>query len=283
MYHIGIDLGGTKIEWALLDHKYNVLKRQRLPTPNSYHLLLKTIQNIIRDTGTESHTIGMGTPGIVGDDGLVLCSNLEYIRDKPLKRDIEQALHTDIYMDNDANCFVAAEAALGAGISHDVIFGVIMGTGVGGGISINGRVVRGKSGMAGEWGHCVLYPGGIPCWCGKRGCTEAYISGPALRQKWYAQTGLSMDIPDIIRQRPPGYTTWKNSFLNDFALALSNIIQVLDPDCVILGGGLSNIDFLYDKGADIIHELTPHNNTAILRNKLGDSAGVLGAAILGVT
>lgn len=283
LYYIGIDLGGTKIEGVVLDHKHNILKRQRVHTPNSYPQILNTIQNMIHHMDVGKHTIGVGTPGVVGPAGRIVGSNLRYIRNRYLKRDLEAALNIDISMGNDADCFVLAEAIMGAGAKYGIVFGVIMGTGVGGGISINGNVMHGGTGMAGEWGHSTLHPNGIPCWCGKKGCVEVYISGPALQQMWYRESGRHMSIPDIIEQQPPDYTKWKYTFVNNFGLALSNVIQVLNPDCVVLGGGLSNIDFLYNVGSDVVRKLTPEYNTPIIQNSLGDSAGVIGAALLGAT
>ncbi|MXZ93881.1 MAG: ROK family protein [Cenarchaeum sp. SB0678_bin_8] len=283
MYHIGIDLGGTKIEGVVLDHKYNILKRRRVQTPDSYVRILSTIQDIIHDIDLGGHTIGVGTPGVAGPAGRMLGSNLRYIRSRYLKRDLEDALNTTISMSNDADCFVSAEATLGAGAKYNMVFGVIMGTGVGGGISIGGSVISGSKGMAGEWGHSILHPNGVSCWCGKRGCVEAYISGPALQRAWYEKSGTRMNIPDIIEQQLPGYEEWRHKFVNNFGLALSNVIQILNPDCVVLGGGLSNIEFLYGMGSDIVGQLTPEHNTPIIQNSLGDSAGVVGAALLGAT
>ncbi len=283
MYHIGVDLGGTKIEGAILDHNHNILKRQRVSTPNSYTQILETIQHMIHQLDLGTHTIGIGTPGTVSPDGRIIGSNLKYIRGRHLKRDIEDNLNASISMGNDADCFVAAEATLGAGTSYKVVFGSIMGTGVGGGISVNGDVIYGSVGMAGEWGHSTLYPNGTPCWCGKRGCVEAYISGPALQQIWYKENHTYMSIPDIIEQQPSGYTEWKDTFVDNFGLALSNVMQILNPDCIVLGGGLSNIDFLYNEGRDAVKKLTPECNTPILQNSLGDSSGVIGAALLGAT
>lgn len=276
-------MGGTKIEGILLDHKYGILKRQRVRTPNSYPQILNTIKNIVNNMNIDNYTVGVGTPGVVGPDERIVGSNLRYIQNRYLKYDLKHILNTDINIGNDADCFVSAEATLGAGAKYNMVFGVIMGTGVGGGIFVGGNVIHGSTGMAGEWGHSTLYPNGTSCWCGKKGCVEAYISGPALQQAWYEKSGTYMDMQDIVEQQPPGYAQWKDTFVDDFGLALSNVIQVLNPDCIVLGGGLSNIDFLYDIGSDAVKKLTPGRNTPIIQNNLGDSAGVIGAALLGAT
>lgn len=287
MYRIGIDLGGTKTEGAVLDYDDDaagprVLERTRVPTPSRYDMILETIHGMVErlDPGGP-RTVGVGTPGTTGPDGLIRNSNTACLRGRPLKADIEEMLGTDISMANDADCFTAAEARMGAGSGRRVVFGVIMGTGVGGGISVDGKVVAGRAGMCGEWGHSVLHPDGRRCWCGKRGCVEAYISGPALEERWMSMTGSRMAIPGIVSERPAGYERWRDGFVEDFGLALSNVVQVLDPDAVVLGGGLSNVPFLYDLGAAAVHGRALVGGVPILPNRLGDSAGVLGAALLG--
>lgn len=283
MYRIGIDLGGTKTEGAVLDDTgLRVLERTRVPTPSRYDMILETIRGTVErlDPGGP-HTVGVGTPGTTGPDGLIRNSNTACLRGRPLKADIEETLGITISMANDADCFTAAEARMGAGSGRRVVFGVIMGTGVGGGISVDGKVMAGRAGMCGEWGHSVLYPDGRRCWCGKRGCVEAYISGPALEERWLSMTGSRMAIPRIVSERPAGYERWRDGFVEDFGLALSNVVQVLDPDAVVLGGGLSNVPFLYDLGVAAVHRRALVGGVPILPNRLGDSAGVLGAALLG--
>ena len=282
MYHLGIDLGGTKIEGIALDGRRMVAGRRRLPTPESYGQILEAVQDMVRSlAGGADYTLGVGAPGTAGPDGRILGSNLEPIRGMPLKADIERATGAKISLDNDADCFVAAEAVSGAGAPYGTVFGAIMGTGVGGGLWVDGGAVTGRRGMAGEWGHSTLHPGGARCWCGKAGCVEAYIGGPALRRLWEAGGGGRMDIPQIVSMRPPGFESWRDRFVADFALALSNVVQVLDPDAIVLGGGLSNIDFLYSRGVGALRRLVPNRDTPVLRNKLGDASGVIGAALQG--
>lgn len=283
MYHIGIDLGGTKIEGALLDSRYRVVCRRRVPTPKPYRDILDAISNMVELlAGGRPHTTGVGGPGTADDTGRIRNSNTASIRGMPLKSDIQEALGARITLANDADCFALAESRMGAGRGLDVVFGAILGTGVGGGISIRGNIHPGRAGMAGEWGHCTLHPGGNRCWCGKRGCVEAYISGPALERSWARISGTAaIPIQDIVEHRPPGYDKWRDTFLEDFGLALSGVVQVLDPDAVVLGGGLSNVSFLYDQGIRVVRRAVLDGGTPVLPNMLGDSAGVIGAAILG--
>ena len=188
--------------------------------------------------------------------------------------------------DNDANCFAMAEALLGSGKNYDIIFGVIMGTGVGGGLVLNREIHHGRLFIAGEWGHQILYPNGRECYCSKKGCVETYLSGPALEKEWKKNSNESLPLEKIIElydtQPNNHYVKWKNEFLSNFAIALSNVINIIDPDVVVLGGGLSNIDFLYNEGISLIHSniFSNKKDTPILPNALGDSAGVFGAALL---
>jgi fructokinase len=202
----------------------------------------------------------------------------------PLKEDLQQALNQKIVMDNDANCFTIAEATLGAARDHNVVFGVIMGTGVGGGIVINGNVHKGRTNIAGEWGHHTLRIDGNKCYCGKLGCVETYISGPALEKRWTTLTGKSQSLSSIIQNinDAPIGLQWKKEFLENFAIGLANVIDILDPDVIVLGGGISNIPFLYDEGRDYVYDKVFSDlvETPIIKNQLGDSAGVFGASLL---
>ena len=202
----------------------------------------------------------------------------------PLKEDLQQVLNQKITMDNDANCFTIAEATLGAAKEHNVVFGVIMGTGVGGGIVINGNVHRGRTYIAGEWGHHTLRIEGNKCYCGKLGCVETYISGPALEKRWTKLTGKTESLASIVQNidNTSQGLQWKKEFLENFAIGLANVIDILDPDAIVLGGGVSNIPFLYDEGRDNIYDKVFSDlvETPILKNQLGDSAGVFGASLL---
>ena len=196
---------------------------------------------------------------------------------------MKNILHQEVSIENDANCFALAEAKLGAGKNSNFVFGVIMGTGVGGGIIINGKIHHGRTNIAGEWGHHCLHNEGNSCYCGNQGCVETYISGPALEKHWLQLSGLTQSLPEIIQNyNNLNFDNWKKSFLDNFALSLSNVIDILDPDMIILGGGLSNIDFLYDEGKTSVYEkvFSDKFDTPILKNELGDSAGVFGACML---
>jgi fructokinase len=186
-------------------------------------------------------------------------------------------------MDNDANCFALAEAKLGAGKNSNLVFGVIMGTGVGGGIVIDKKIHHGRNSIAGEWGHHCLHSNGNSCYCGNMGCVETYISGPALEKQWNELSGLNQQLPQILSNtNNSNFINWKNKFLENFGLSLANIVDILDPDVIILGGGVSNIDFLYNEGKTSVHEkvFSDTIDTPIIKNTLGDSAGVFGACLL---
>jgi len=184
-------------------------------------------------------------------------------------------------MENDANCFTLAESVLGSAKGYDVVFGVIMGTGVGGGIVINETLHKGRTNIAGEWGHHTLHPNGNECYCGKQGCVETYISGPALEKRWLEITGKKESLQSIV----PMVSTsaqWEEEFLENFGISLANVIDILDPDVIVLGGGVSNIPFLYDEGKEAVYDkvFSDSVDTPILKNSLGDSAGVFGACMI---
>jgi len=296
MYQIGIDLGGTKIEGIVVDDNYKTIARKRIPTNqvNGYDSILKSIKSLCihlavkvgADIAHETRNISIGvcTPGALSlDSGLIKNSNTQCLIGKDLQNDLKNILHHDVSIENDANCFALAEAKLGVGKDHDVVFGVIMGTGVGGGIIIGGKIHHGRTNIAGEWGHHCLHNEGNNCYCGNKGCVETYISGPALEKNWRQLSGLNQSLPEIIQNSDnPNFNTWKNIFLENFGSALANVVDILDPDMIVLGGGLSNIDFLYDEGKNLIYEkvFSDTINTPIVKNELGDSAGVFGACLL---
>jgi len=286
LYRLGIDLGGTKTEAVLLDSSLNVIDRKRVSTPkDDYDSILESIFSLSRSLtkNISEFSVGVCSPGTISKQtGLIKNSNTQALIGKPLKQDLEKKFKQKISMENDANCFAMAEHTMGAAREFDVVFGVIMGTGVGGGLVVNGNLHVGRNNIAGEWGHHTLHRNGNLCYCGKRGCVETYISGPALEKKWYEMNQASLPLPDIIEKSDPLTTKWKNEFLEDFGYALANVIDILDPDVVVLGGGLSNIDFLYDEGKNSVYQkvFSDYVDTPILKNKLGDSAGVFGAALL---
>lgn len=285
-YLVGVDLGGTKTEAVLLDSGLATISRRRVPTPSqSYAGILSSMAGLVGGiTGdAKDYTVGVCTPGSLSRDGLIQNSNTRCLAGMPFLDDLERALGTEIKMENDANCFALAESRLGAAAGHGTVFGVIMGTGVGGGIIHGGRIYRGRNMLAGEWGHHTLHTGGKKCHCGKRGCVEAYLSGPALESRWAELSGSEMDTQEILQHLGTAHgRAWKAELVENFGRALANVIDILDPDIMVLGGGLSNIGFLYTEGRDSVygHALSSID-TPILRNRLGDSAGVFGAALLG--
>lgn len=288
MHHIGIDLGGTKIEIAVLDEHSQVLLRRRVPT--EAHLgperVLANLSNLywnaLRAVGHPDHSLGVGTPGAISPlTGLLKNSNTLCLNGLPLNRLLAEDLGHDLVIENDANCFALAEALLGAGRGHRVVFGVILGTGCGGGIVIDGQILVGSQRIAGEWGHTTLDPSGPACACGRLGCVETALSGSGLEARCERQTGRSLTAEEIFAD--PACGTLIDDFYRDFGIALANVINLLDPDCVVLGGGLSKVDGLYARGVAAVHSriFTDLPNTPILRNSLGDSSGVIGAALLG--
>ena len=289
MNRIGIDLGGTKIEGILTDENYKIITRNRIPTnqDEGYNSILESIKNLILELVQESNekvSEGVCTPGALSlGTGLIKNSNTQCLIGKDFQNDLKNILHCNVSIENDANCFALAEAKLGAGKNSNLVFGVIMGTGVGGGIIIDGKIHHGRTNIAGEWGHHCLHPEGNICYCGNKGCVETYISGPALEKKWSQLTSQNQSLPEIIKNLDnPNFLNWKKSFLDDFGLSLANVIDILDPDMIVLGGGVSNIDFLYSEGKNSIYEKVFSDivDTPITKNELGDSAGVFGACML---
>ena len=289
-YRLGIDLGGTKIEGILIDEQFQVIKRERVPTKREegYEAILtrivKLAKSIIEDVPDLESPIGICTPGTIeSETGLLKNSNTVCLIGKPIQKDMERELGIPVVMENDANCFALAEATIGAAKKYNVVFGVILGTGCGGGITMLRNIHRGANRIAGEWGHHCLIPGGRECYCGNRGCTEAYISGTALEKEWFELSGEKSRVTDIIESgNYKNHPEWKENFLKNFGRGLANVIDILDPHAIVLGGGLSRIDFLYTEGKESVYKETFSKivRTPILKNKLGDSAGVFGAAML---
>jgi fructokinase len=292
MNRIGIDLGGTKIEGVLLSSDNKMIERKRIHTKQEegyesiIHRIVKLINNI-KSISIKDCQIGICTPGALDiKTGILKNSNTVCLIGKPIKEDLESELKCSIAIDNDANCFAMAEALLGSGKNYEIVFGVIMGTGVGGGLVLNRKIHHGRLFIAGEWGHQVLYPNGRDCYCNKKGCVETYLSGPSLEKEWEKNSNEFLPLKKIIElydNRPnDNYTKGKNEFLSNFGIALSNLINIIDPDVVVLGGGLSNINFLYSEGILSVQKniFSNKTDTPIVPNKLGDSAGVFGAALL---
>lgn len=287
MNRIGIDLGGTKIEGIILNEVLETIERKRIPTPqNDYNAILNSIVDLINNLKMKTNDVAIGicTPGAISKKtGLIKNSNTQRLIGMPLKEDLEKILGQNISIENDANCFAMAEAKMGVAKEFDVVFGVIMGTGVGGGIVINGKIHHGRTNIAGEWGHHTLHQNGNKCYCGKDGCVETYISGPSLEKRWYELTGKKDSLSKIaLYVSNEKENLWKNEFLDNFGTALANVIDILDPDVIVLGGGVSNISFLYDEGKKAVYDKVFSDlvDTPILKNQLGDSAGVFGASLL---
>jgi len=288
-YRLGIDLGGTKIEAILIDDQFQVVERKRVPTmrDDGYGAILKRIIDLAKDmmnTADVDGPIGICTPGAIEPKtGLLKNSNTVCLIGQPIQKDMEAELKIPVLMENDANCFALAEATIGAAKKYNVVFGVILGTGCGGGISIHKNIHRGANRIAGEWGHHTLYPDGRDCYCGNKGCTESYISGTALEQEWQELSGKFSRVTDVIDNKLyESHPEWKSNFILNFGRAMANVIDILDPDAIVLGGGLSKIDFLYTDGKESAYSETFSEivSTPILKNKLGDSGGVFGAAML---
>ena len=294
MYRIGIDLGGTKIEGIALDPEGVEIKRRRIATeadggpPHIVARIAGLYAGLVYGIDDAPHTVGVGTPGAISlKTGLLKNSNTVCLNGQPLHAMLEAALHHPVRVENDANCFALAEALQGAGRGHDCVFGVIMGTGCGGGIVLDGRVRTGAQGIAGEWGHMVIDPAGPPCYCGARGCVETFISGSGLERHFRLVNGRSLAAAQINEGAKAGKAdcvTAMDDFYARFGQAMANLIAVLDPDIIVIGGGVSNIDALYTRGvAEVAKRVfSDELSTPILRNTLGDSAGVIGAALSGI-
>lgn len=294
MFKIGIDLGGTKIEGIVLDKDNREVIRRRIETEQEkgYESILRSVvglyHNLADKIAYSPHTVGVCTPGSVSvKNGLLKNSNTQCLNGMPFKEDLEAWLKRKVAIENDANCFAMAEAIMGAGVGQRMVFGVIMGTGCGGGIVYKGEVFSGRQGIAGEWGHTSIDPQGLPCYCGKRGCVETYISGGGLERAYEAYTGKQKklyEIVDLFRKGSIPEVDLMFEFFDRFGMGMANLINILDPDIVILGGGLSNIKELYTLGIESVRRYIFNDefSTPIVKNKCGDSAGVFGAAFIGI-
>lgn len=297
-YLFGVDLGGTKIELVVLEAATdNIVWRKRVPTEadKGYEHIISQIKKLIdweiEETKIFPKTIGFSTPGTL-DPKTQLMKNCNSVcmNGMPMKADIEKVLGIPIKMANDANCFALAEATMGAakGLKDvEVVFGVILGTGVGGGVVVNGKVLGGHHGIGGEWGHIVLEPDGEDCYCGKKGCNEKVFAGPALEKYYFKKSGEKLNLREIYKRHLDNSDIYATEtierLLTSFAKAISSIINVLDPDVIVLGGGVGNIDLLYTEGVERIKDYIFNSRkveTIFLKPLLGDSAGVFGAVEL---
>ena len=295
----GIDLGGTKIEGVILKsaNAPEVLLRKRIPTeqPKGYEHIITQIKKLIKmmeqESGLKPERIGIGTPGTVDPIlGIHKNSNTTCLNGKHFYEDLAKALGLPVTMANDANCFALAEARLGvvkdAMPEANVVFGVILGTGVGGGVVINGQVLQGRQGIGGEWGHNFLDESGDVAYTGRKGVVETILSGPALQRYYTSLTGEELTLKEIYQRYKDGEDEVAKKTIQRlthfFGLAISVVINILDPDAVVIGGGVGNIEELYTDGVASAKEFVfnPRLDTKFFRPKLGDSAGVFGAAML---
>lgn len=296
----GIDLGGTKIEGVILRSAQDpeVLFRHRVPTgaDQGYAHMLEQLAQLVQHmedaAGYRAAKVGIGTPGTtIPKTGLMKNCNTTVLNGKPLRADLVQRLGMQVALANDANCFALAETRLGVVKQQfpeaKVVFGIILGTGVGGGLVVNGHVIEGFHGIAGEWGHNYLSEAeGAPCFCGKTGCNESILAGPALERYYAAQSGQALSLKEIVGRAASGddavATQTVHRLTSFFGLALSAVINVLDPDVIVIGGGVGNIDLLYQEGvANVSKYVFDHQFEApVVKPLLGDSAGVFGAAYL---
>ncbi|GJL95314.1 MAG: fructokinase [Hyphococcus sp.] len=293
---IGIDWGGTKIEAAMLNDTGEIIWRKRLPTPQGdYQSCLEVVRGLVSEIETKESikaSVGIGIPGSVSPvDARVRNANSEWLNGQLLEQDITKLLDRPVRIANDANCFAVSEAVDGAGAGAHCVFGVIIGTGVGGGIAFDGKPHEGRTKIAGEWGHTPLPlsrddPSPYhPCWCGRLGCVETYLSGRAFAQEHLKAFGQDINAETIIDKMRDGDQSAKTSFdlyTKRFARALSVIINIVDPDVIVLGGGMSNVSELYEVLPQEIdaHIFSDVFYTPIRQAVHGDSSGVRGAAHL---
>ena len=295
----GIDMGGTKTELAVLKSANDpeVIIRKRIPTESEkgYEHVISCIgqlvDDVVQELGHKPSVIGMGTPGVTDPHTQTLKnSNTVSLNGKPFGKDLEKRLKTPLVMANDANCFAIAEATMGVVKEQlpgaTTVFGIIMGTGVGSGVVVNKQVLFGRHGIAGEWGHNYLDASGGKCYCGRIGCVETVLSGPGT-ERYYKKIagqykGMKGIVNDHLAGTDPYATQTMERLIHFFGKGIATVLNILDPDAVVIGGGLGNIDLLYTEGAEAVkpHLFNYRMDTKFLKPTLGDSAGVFGAAML---
>ena len=293
---VGIDLGGTKIEGLALDAQGRERGRKRVSSPPAYEDAIAAIRDLVAALETESgepvRAVGVGMPGSISPaTGLARNGNSVWLNGKPFAKDLAAALSIPVRAENDANCFALSEATDGAGVGAQGVFGVILGTGCGGGVVIGGRVLTGAAGVAGEWGHNPLpwqtpeeYPGPL-CWCGKHGCMETWVSGPAIAKDHARVTGETLTTKEIGARADAGDAAARATLerlADRLARGLAAIINVIDPEIIVLGGGVSNIKRIYPAVNGLLprYVFSDHVATNVVPNRHGDSSGVRGAAWL---
>ncbi len=293
---LGIDLGGSKIELIAFDAAGRERLRRRVPTPrNDYRATLAVIHDLVIQSEREldaGGSVGIGTPGSLSRaTGRLRNSNSACLNGQMIVQDLEVLLSRPVRIANDANCFALSEAIDGAASGAEVVFGVILGTGVGAGVVVRGRALSGPNGIAGEWGHNSLpWPRpeelpGPPCYCGKTGCIETFVSGPGLANDHRLSTGAPLETEVIVARAESGDAACQSTLVRyeeRLARALAHVVNVLDPDVIVLGGGLSNLDRLYENVPRLWsgYVFSDRVDTRLVRNAHGDSSGVRGAAWL---
>lgn len=295
MIRIGVDFGGTKIEGAALDASGRVVARLRLPNPGAYDAAVEAVAEVVAEVEREaggSGSVGVGIPGSISPvTGKMRNANSTWLNGRPFKEDLERRLGRPLRVANDANCMALSEATDGAGAGHRVVFAAILGTGCGGGIVVDGRIVEGRNGVGGEWGHTPLpWPGagewpGELHWCGKRNCLEQWISGTAFVQDYQRATGESLDGAAIAAAASAGRPEARaalDRYVDRLGRALAVIADILDPDVMVLAGGMSNTEALYDLVPPVVAQwvFSDQFTTPIVKAAHGDSSGVRGAAWL---
>ena len=293
---IGIDLGGTKTEGILIDNSGKELSRNRIKTEKNYDGTIQGIISIVKQFENDfgnSESVGIGMPGAVSSDSaLVKNANSIWLNGKPFKKDLEKELSRNVNLENDANCFALSEAVDGAGKGHSVVFGVIIGTGTGGGIVVNLKVINGKNNIAGEWGHVSLPNRSEDekkyvnkCYCEKNGCMETYVSGPGFASGFNLRHNTNHDSHTIIEEfnnNEQRAIAALDNYVDHLARGLSLVCNILDPDIIVLGGGMSNISYIYENINNALKKNIFSNtfDTKVVKNIYGDSGGVRGAAWL---
>ena len=292
---IGIDLGGTKTEGILIDRDGKELKRKRIKTEKNYQGTIDGIESVVNDFENNFgsvESVGIGMPGAVSSNSsLVKNANSIWLNGKPLKKDLEKKLNRKVNLENDANCFALSEAVDGAGKGKNIVFGVIIGTGTGGGIIINQKIIKGMNNIAGEWGHISLpnrseeeVKYNHQCYCSKFGCMETYVSGPGFANSYNLRHNTNLDSHEIVKDCSKNSKSAKalENYVDHLVRGLSIVVNILDPEIIVLGGGMSNVDYIYGNINDKLKQyvFTDTFQTKVVKNIHGDSGGVRGAAWL---
>lgn len=292
---IGVDFGGTKIEAAALDTCGNFLARVRAPNPGTYDAAIRTVCELVAAAESQAGghgTIGVGAPGSISPrTGVMRNANSVYLNGRRFREDLTTALGREVRLANDANCLALSEAVDGAAAKSSVVFAVILGTGCGGGVVINGQLIAGANGVGGEWGHMPLpWPssaelGATQCWCGQRGCLETWVSGPGLQRDYRDASGAQLDAEAIVQAARGGEPHARDAldrYIHRLGRALAVTVNILDPDAFVLGGGMSNVGELYERLPSIVRSYVFSDSwdARIVAARWGDSSGVRGAARL---